>query len=535
VVWDEGLTQRQRQAASHLGKHARLLAGPGTGKTLTLTRRLVKLLTEDQIPPDRILAVAFTRVNASDLRNSISDELSQYGIAPPRISTLHSYALRQLMRNRHLVTILPQPLRIADDYEENNIVRADIAEILGLSVREIRQKFDELSADWQSLAADDATYQPPDPRFMGAWQIHRKIYGYMLRSELVWQLKHALEENPDFDLEGADYLLVDEYQDLNKCDLAIVRGLAERGAEVFATGDDDQSIYFFRRAHPAGIRRFLEEYQPSAGLELDICFRSQQAIIDVGQYIANLDPQRLQKPLRACDGAVGGEVRLLYFGNESEEAWGVARICKHLIEVEGFRPDDILVLLRKDYQGMYSSILESALREVGLECKAKGERWGPMDEPAGRYLLCLLWLAVNDRDDLAWRTLLQFIRKPKFIPGGNQIGSQTIHDVYNLAVDEGLRFYGALERIADNPSLIARGNLIEREVAAIRELASGLSQSAQTIIAQYPVLNAEDLERARLEARDALLDKLALFASDIIPSEEDQEPLVAHMRKVAER
>lgn len=168
MAWHDGLSGRQLEAARHTGTHARMLAGPGTGKTLVLTRRMVKLITEDGVPPENILAVAFTRINAYDVRKTVADELAQYGVSIPRISTLHSYALRQLLRNSGLITSLPQPLRIADDFEENNIIRADISQTLDLSKREIRDKFTELSSDWQSLAVENPGYQPADPRFMGA-------------------------------------------------------------------------------------------------------------------------------------------------------------------------------------------------------------------------------------------------------------------------------------------------------------------------------------------------------------------------------
>ena len=68
MAWNDGLVGRQNEAARHSGTHARLLAGPGTGKTLTLTRRLVKLVTEDAVPPENVLALAFTRINAYDLQ-----------------------------------------------------------------------------------------------------------------------------------------------------------------------------------------------------------------------------------------------------------------------------------------------------------------------------------------------------------------------------------------------------------------------------------------------------------------------------------
>lgn len=527
MAWNDGLLGRQPEAARHSGTHARLLAGPGTGKTLTLTRRLVKLVTEDGVPPENVLAVTFTRINAYDLRRSVAEELAQYGVSMPRISTLHSYALRQLLRNHRLITSLPQPIRIADDFEEKNIIRADIGQTLGLNDRQMRGKFAELSSDWQSLAVEHPGYQPADPRFMGAWQRHRKVYGYTLRSELVWQLKHAVEENPDeFDLEGdIQHLLVDEYQDLNKCDLAVIRILAERGAEVFCTGDDDQSIYGFRRAHPAGIRRFLDEYQPSTPLELDICLRCDRAIIAVGQYVANLDldPHRLEKPLNPREDAGDGEVHLLHFPNERGEAWGVASICKYLTEIEGYVADDILVLLRSDHQRRYSSVLEAAIARTGLEVNVRAERGGPMDESPGRHLLCLMRLSANDYDDLSWRTILQFVGRR------NQIGPKTILDIYDYATEEGLRFHQALHRIGENPQLISRGRLVQQEMVAMHELMAQLSDLA----GEEPPDVQDEAERAR--AREELLERLADFAEIIISSQEDRQVVLAHVRKVAER
>lgn len=527
--WDEGLVERQREAAAHMGKHARLLAGPGTGKTLTLTRRIVKLVNYDRVPSWEILAITFTRVNAFDLRKSVSKAFGQYSVPMPRIYTLHSYALQQLMRNSRLITTLPQPIRIADDYEEKEIIRRDMKEILGLSrVEEVKDKFDELSADWQNLAPDEPEYQFPDPHFMGAWQAHRPVYGYVLRSELVWQLKHALEENPDFDLEGAQYLLVDEYQDLNRCDLAIVKALSERGAEVFCTGDDDQRIYGFRRAHPVGIRRFLDEYKPSIGFELDVCFRCRPEIIRVGQYVADLDPKRLKKPLHACDDTSPGEVHLFYFPNEDKEARAIAQICKHLIKVEGYRPNDILILLRTDHQGKYSSVLEVAFEQAGIMSTTKGKRWGPMDEIPGRYLLCLMRLAAGEQDDLSWRTLLHKVRK------GNQIGDETILAIYETAVSRGWRFYETIKHIEANPGLIQRGKYVQSEVVAMRELMACLIQLVEAGTTQAQIANSEPLEVKQSRLRNALLGSLEEFARTIIPCDKDRELVLNHLRRVAE-
>ena len=252
MSWETNLIDEQKRAASHVGTHARLLAGPGTGKTLVLTRRIVYLIEEKGVNPEQILALTFTRAAAFELKQRVAKELGDDRM--PKISTLHSFALRQLLRNSSRITSLPQPLRIADDWEERHIILEDLKRILNLeNIGEAKEFFSQLSADWESLIEEENL--TPDPRFIGAWREHRKIFRYTLRSELVYQLKRSLEQISDFDLEHPIlHLLVDEYQDLNKCDLAVIKAISNRGVEVFVAGDDDQSIYFFRKAHPDGIR-----------------------------------------------------------------------------------------------------------------------------------------------------------------------------------------------------------------------------------------------------------------------------------------
>lgn len=233
MAWDDDLLPEQKKAAAHMGSHARLLAGPGTGKTLTIARHICFLVSEKNVPAENILAVTFTRAAARELRKRVENELGEG--KSPRISTLHSFALRQLLRNASRITDLPQPLRIADDWEERNIILEDLKTLLNLGhIREAADLLNDLSADWQSLTADEADWERrfPNPQFLGAWREHRGIYGYTLRSELVYQLKKALEQRGDFELEGPlEHLIVDEYQDLNRCDLAVVREISSRNVE----------------------------------------------------------------------------------------------------------------------------------------------------------------------------------------------------------------------------------------------------------------------------------------------------------------
>lgn len=213
MPWNEGLLPQQIDAASHVGQHGRLLAGPGTGKTLVLTRRMVYLVNERNVDPAQIVALTFTRAAARELKQRIERELGRERL--PRVTTLHSFSLRQLLRNAHRIETLPQPLRIADDWEERHIILENLRTLLGhRRIKDTRELLSRLASDWESLAADEPGWDP-DPVFLGTWRQHREVFGYTLRSELTYQLKRALEQIQDFQVDSPiSHLLVDEYQDL---------------------------------------------------------------------------------------------------------------------------------------------------------------------------------------------------------------------------------------------------------------------------------------------------------------------------------
>lgn len=475
--WNEGLLDHQRDAASHVGRHARLLAGPGTGKTLTLTRRVAYLVAERGIPSNQILAVTFTRAAAFELRNRIADILTVQQGELPRVSTLHAFALRQLLRNSGRISSVPQPLRIADDWEERYIILEDLKVILDYDVKTVKERLNLLSADWQTLTADEEEWEQrfPDPRFLGAWREHRHVFGYTLRSELVYQLKRALEQIGEFSLESNYvYLLVDEYQDLNRCDLAVISAIRDKGVEVFAAGDDDQSIYGFRYAHPEGIRRFDRDFIPSSPLTLGTCVRCDRGIIELSLFVANLDPSRLQKPLEPRDDAGRGEVHILRFRGQEFEARGIATICRYLLDKGGYSPGDILILVRSDRNGAFSAVLRDALetQDVPVTIRVAGT---PMDTSAGRIYLSVLRLLADNNDSLALRTLLML--------RDNRIGKESCSALYDLACNNDETFSQTAYGVMVQPGLIPRlGERIATEVREIQNIIGTHRERFATLI-----------------------------------------------------
>jgi len=515
MPWDDSLLDDQRTAASHIGSHARLLAGPGTGKTLTLARRAAYLVSEQDIPPNQILALTFTRAAAFELRKRIADALGSQQNDLPHVSTLHSFALRQLLRNSERIDTIPRPLRIADNWEERNIILEDLKVILNVNLKTVRERFDLLSADWQKLEADAEDWETRfiDPQFLGAWRQHRTVFGYTIRSELVYQLKRALEQTEEFSLESSYlHLLIDEYQDLNRCDLAIISALRERGIEIFGSGDDDQSIYGFRYAHPEGIRRFIRDNTPSTPLALGTCVRCDRKIIDLSLFVANLDPNRLEKPLEPRTGAGEGEAYILRFQNQYSEARGVAKICRHLIDTYGYAPNDILILMRSDRRKVFSYVLKNALETQETPVAVRAEVT-PLNLSEGRIFLSFLHLLAEENDSLALRTLLML--------RDNLIGHECISQLYTLSCSNSETFSMTAHRIISEPELIPR--LGERIRNELQEIQNVLERHRTSF--ECPGDSSD---------QNGLLDALHSLAEDVVEDTNMREEVLSFLESIIE-
>lgn len=457
MTWNNGLSPDQIIAAQHFGSHGRLLAGPGTGKTKAMTARIAYLVEVRRVQPSDILALTFTRAATRELKNRVALLLGM-DVLPPRILTLHSFALRSILQSG-AGDRLPAPIRIADDYEERQIIEEDIKRLLDLTrVSQARDLLSALSADWETLEADTEGWDGrfPNSRFIGAWQEHRAIYGYTLRAELVYQLKKALEEGSITLSTSPSHVLVDEYQDLNPCDLSIIKSLAAQGAEIYVAGDDDQSIYGFRYAEPEGIRRFILEYAGAANLILTECHRCGREILRIAEYVASQDLRRLPKPLVPCETNDAGEVHLLRFNSWEQEALGIAHIASWLVNHEGVPVDQILVLLRTDRNQGFSDPIRVALGSVGLRAVTIEDPLVILETRNGRVFLSLLRLVVNPQDHLAWRDLI--------MNRDNHLGEQAIVSIYDLARNRGITFSEAIALICENSEMIPRqGERIRQE------------------------------------------------------------------------
>jgi DNA helicase II / ATP-dependent DNA helicase PcrA len=489
-----------------------------------MTRRIAYLIEVEGMQPEAILGVTFTRAAARELRQRLEDLLGVAIADRIAIFTLHAFALRQLLRNRGAPN-LPRPIRIADDFDERRVIQEELKVLTGARrIKDIQTELQNLASDWETLAADDDEWEQrhPNPRFLGAWRRHREIYGYTLRAELVYGVKKALEQDPEFEIErDFEHVVVDEYQDLNHCEIEVVRELEARGPDLFAAGDDDQSIYGFRNAYPLGLRDFQQTYAGSTSEELEVCHRCDVAILRVGLDVAEQDVDRIPKELHAREDADEGVVDVRQFRNISHEATGIAEICRELIEDHEVDPEKILILLRNDPQSVYSGPLIDALEDAGFNAEMPEDPFKILDEPENRVIVCLLRLLREPRDGLAWRELLEL--------RDNRIGAATLMEAYRLADETGEGYVETLHAIAANPELLPSRtrNRFAGEVAAIDGLLADLDglfdeelEDGLDRLLQQAGLDPDESENVA-EARTLLLSLLP----------EDSEPTVGTLEE----
>ncbi len=379
--------------------------------------------------------ITFTRAATAELAKKVSDHPAA---AAERPSTMHSFSISVLLRNPG-TGHFPQPLHIADTWEDDEIVKPTLAREIGVRVTKLDNLIRELASNWKFLEPRELPNVDPAhrARFIAAWHEHREVYGYTLLAELPFALRQALHDHIDLDGVQYDMLIVDEYQDLNACDLEVLRLIADRDCAIIAAGDDDQSIYSFRYAAPAGIRRFCEDYPDSATYPLSVTQRCGSRIIEWASYViaGDLGRPRDRPPLRSAVGSLPGEVALLTFAGEASEARGVADIIHQLIHNDHVPPEEILVLLRGDHNGTFSRPIKQALDDREIAYSDADAVIRMLGESANRRMLATMRLLVNDRDSLAWATLLNLA------PG---IGPSCSDYVYARARERRVQFGQAL-------------------------------------------------------------------------------------------
>lgn len=404
------LSPEQAAFLEHPPNHcARILAGPGTGKSFTSVAYLEKVTTEN--PNLRVGYVTFTRAATAEFARKMNDSgLSALGGQPPK--TMHGLALGILLV--HQSSRIPYPLRIPDSWETTQLIHMDISRLLrvkGFADATPRVVVDlerELAANFESLGGTTLPIASEQPElvsaYRGVWREHRMSYGYTLLSELPYQAGGVLEDIDESDL-GLDLVIVDEYQDLNNADQQVLQALAGRGITIIAIGDDDQSIYSWRNAAPDGIRQFNTTFSTEYDYPLSVSQRCGGQALAVANSVIEQDSDRPWKTrLTASDRAPNTAFHYLRFKSNVSEAKGVAQIVAARV-AGGVDPSDIAVLVRSSLP-VWVKELEPRLQALGISMAPPTDLKATLADRGIRTALAMGQLAQNLRDSLSWRALI---------------------------------------------------------------------------------------------------------------------------------
>lgn len=413
------LNERQSEAAAFGDAPLRILAGPGTGKTTTLTARVGVLLGRG-VAPERILLLTFTRRSASEIVGRVRSLQDDSGARRVRGGTFHSVA-HHVLRRHHDALGLPEAFGVLD--------HADAADLLDL----VRGELGVLSAERRlprkgTLAtiysrtvntgiplADVLAENTPwcaDAReeigqVFSAYVARKQRLGLLDFDDLLLYWRAAVQDERLGDALGAayDHVLVDEFQDVNLLQLDILSGLRRRDPRFTIVGDDAQAIYSFRGASPRHLLDAELYFEGLTTIVLDVNYRSSAPILDVANAVAADAPEGFSAVLRERSPARGARTpQLIHCTDERHQSEVVADRVLELYE-EGVALQQQAVLFRAAH---HSADLEIELSRRRIPfVKYGGLRY--LEASHVKDLLAAFRLADNPRDEIAWFRLLQLL------------------------------------------------------------------------------------------------------------------------------
>jgi DNA helicase-2/ATP-dependent DNA helicase PcrA len=342
VPWNTGLAGVHLAIAGYPNSPMRVLAGPGTGKTFAMMRRVARLL-ESGVQPAGILAVTFTRTAAHDLVDQLED-LGVAGADQVPAKTLHSLSFSILGRAAVFLATgrTPRPLLAC----ERKMLVNDLAGQFG-GKRAVGRLIEAFQAYWARLQHHTPGW-PTDPveqHFDNDLKAWLRFHKAMLVDELVPIAYDFVRQNPGHqDVPVYTHVLVDEYQDLNKADQALIDQLAGP-ANMMVVGDEDQSIYVFRHANPEGIVDYPNTHNNTHDETITECRRCPQLIVRLANALISHNPRQNPKNLNPRPGNPQGIVYIVQHPSIADEIECLSAYVESLLAANPQVPaGEVLVL-----------------------------------------------------------------------------------------------------------------------------------------------------------------------------------------------
>jgi len=348
-----GLNSQQKIAVEHVEGPALVLAGAGSGKTRVVTYRIANLL-QIGVPASEIVAVTFTNKAAAEMRHRI-ERISRHFVLT---CTFHSLCARILRESIHHLGY-QQNFTIYDEDDSERLLKDCLA-----SLQLTEEKGFLKTAKAAISIAKNSLSDPADANLRAAYALYQtrlKENQALDFDDLLYLVVRLLQEHPDV-LDAYQkrwtFILIDEYQDTNPVQHALVKLLAQKHRNVFAVGDPDQSIYSWRGANVHNILRFEEDFPGARVISLEQNYRSCTTILNAANALIQHNESRYPKNLWSDRGS-GEKICLYICENDRAEAdFVVSEIKKR-----GLSLNECAVFYRTNFQ---SRVLEDALLKTHI-------------------------------------------------------------------------------------------------------------------------------------------------------------------------
>lgn len=459
----EGLNSEQKQAVSCVDGPVLIVAGAGSGKTRVLTSRIAYILAQG-CPPDRILALTFTKKAATEMKERIAGMVGEKKARRLYMGTFHSVFIRFL---REFASSLgyPESFTIYDTSDSTSAIKACIKELqLDDKVYKPKDVLARISMAKNNLVTPEAYRRNAQavqndaaakkPRICDIYMLYAqkcRQSGVMDFDDILLNMNILFRDNPAA-LEAISsrfsYIMVDEYQDTNYSQYLILKKLSLPHQNICVVGDDSQSIYAFRGAKIENILNFQKDYPGNRTFRLEQNYRSTRTIVDAANSLIARNSARIPKKCFS-EGEEGEKIRLTNAYTEQEEAMLIASSIISRIQSDHAQYCDFAILYRTNSQ---SRALEEALRKRNLPYVIySGNSFYERAEV--KDMMAYLKLIANPNDDESFKRV---VNKP-----ARGIGDTSLAALMAAATDNSISLYAAvlsaeLETYGLKPAAISR-------------------------------------------------------------------------------
>lgn len=463
------LNPQQKQAATTKNKHSLVLAGAGCGKTKTIVARAAYLIDQG-IPANQIQILTFTRRSASEIVARVELALGDQAKGL-RASTFHTFCMYLLRRapkafgldqfsiiDRDDQLMLFRLIRGKDDKNNPNALPKpqQLCDLYSFA-RNTRQK---LSLALEKQLPEFLEYKDQIAEIMKEYESRKRTRSFLDYDDILAVVASALAQSEglvEYVASLCQYMLVDEMQDTNPLQWAILEPLKEK-TSLFCVGDDAQSIYGFRGADFENIHHFKDRVPNAEIFKLEKNYRSTQEILDLSNWLLEQSPIHYDKKLEAYRGD-GLKPRMHVFPNEFDEAKWIAIDIKERHLLEGSAWNDHMVLVRSAFAARH---IEAAFIQANVPYRFIGGM-KLLETAHVKDLLSLLRVIANPFDDIAWMRFLTLWNGVGDV-GASKLAQQLLLDPDIEKITEKLEKFG---RIPDHTLLIMKQmSVLKTEVEA---------------------------------------------------------------------